>query len=48
MSEREIEGLATVRRVAGLFEQALTDANRKAFFEDIARDLFHIEGEVGA
>jgi len=32
----------------GLNEEALTDANRKAFFEDIARKLFHIDGEVGA
>ncbi|MGZ8359949.1 MAG: amidohydrolase family protein [Allosphingosinicella sp.] len=29
-------------------EEALTDANRKPFWEDIARDLFHIDGEVGA
>ena len=28
-------------------ETALTDANRKAFWEDIARDLFRIEGPVG-
>ena len=29
-------------------EEALTDANRKPFWEDIARALFHIDGAVGA
>ena len=29
-------------------EAALTDANRKPFWEDIARDLFRIDGPVGA
>ena len=29
-------------------EQALTGANRKPFWEDIARRLFHIDGKVGA
>ena len=28
-------------------EEALTEANRKLFWEDIARDLFHIDGPVG-
>jgi 2,3-dihydroxybenzoate decarboxylase len=32
----------------GLNEEALTDANRKLFFEDVARGLFHIDGPVGA
>ena len=32
----------------GMNEEALTDANRKAFWEDIARRLFHIDGKVGA
>jgi 5-carboxyvanillate decarboxylase len=31
-----------------LNEEALTDANRKMFFEDNARGLFHIDGPVGA
>lgn len=30
-----------------LNEEALTDANRKLFFEDNARGLFHIDGPVG-
>jgi 5-carboxyvanillate decarboxylase len=29
-------------------EEALTDADRKPFWEDIARALFHIDGPVGA
>jgi 2,3-dihydroxybenzoate decarboxylase len=32
----------------GMTEAALTDANRKAFWEGTARRLFHIDGPVGA